>query len=279
MSVIFNGKLYQASQVSLVSPFLSSFQFSQGVFETLRTYHPQNPQIFHLDAHLDRLIESASTLKIKTPLPFKSTLKKNCQELLETTLENKVPLEKGGFSGIFPNENFRLKIFYTSEFYWITINPLPEFAEANYLNGISITDVIFERNFPAAKYPNPAYKIFAESQPKSCFETIFFNQEGFLREGNISNVFAVFNKKLYTPNKNILPGITRKIILEIAGNLEIPIILGEITREKLKTADEIFLTNTTKEILPVKEWKNWKSKKFAISQKLRETFHKIYKIS
>lgn len=265
MNTIFNGKLYQASQIPLVSPFLFSFQFSQGVFETLRTYNGENVEILYLEEHLDRLIESTSILKIKTPKALKNTLQKNCQELLQKTVRAR--------SCAYPIGNFRLKIFYSPDFYWITINLLPDFPEENYKKGVKITDTIFERNFPKAKYPNPAYKIFSESQPEDCFETIFFNEQGYLREGNISNVFAVFKGVLHTPEKNILPGITRKITLEIARSLNIPVILGEISRGKLQTADEIFLTNTTKEMLPVKEWGTWKNKSFVIAHQLRAALH------
>jgi branched-chain amino acid aminotransferase len=266
MYTLLNEKIYPASQITSGSPFFHAENLGQSVFETLRTYGPENPKIFHLEAHLDRLLRSASLLQIKHPTSLKNTLKEGVGALLEKTVKSSPSIC-----------DYRLKILYAPDFYQITIKPLEIFPEENYQKGVKITDAVFERNFPQAKYPSPAYHFFTQTQPADCFETIFFSTSGFLREGNITNVFAVFNGVLYTPEENILLGVTRDVVLKIARDLGIKIVVGEISQEKLLKADAIFLTNTTKEILPVKKWGEWQGQDFSLAQKLHQSFKNIIK--
>jgi len=66
--------------------------------------------------------------------------------------------------------------------------------------------------------------------------------------------------------------VTREKVVQLIGENNIPFEEREISREELMTADEIFLTNTTKEIIPVRKWGGWRSGAFEIAQKLRELF-------
>ena len=78
-------------------------------------------------------------------------------------------------------------------------------------------------------------------------------REGFLTEGSASNVFVVKNKLLLAPPKShlMLPGITYDVVLELADKYQIPYEIIEISEYDLRTADEILLTSSTKEIMPV----------------------------
>jgi D-alanine transaminase len=89
---------------------------------------------------------------------------------------------------------------------------------------------------------------------KGCTEAILF-KDGYLTEGAASNVFAVIDGILMTPPKSpaILPGITRDVILEIARKNDIPCSEQDISKANIKKASEIWITSSTREIIPVVE--------------------------
>jgi len=81
-------------------------------------------------------------------------------------------------------------------------------------------------------------------------EAIMFTADGFVTEGSSSNVFTVNNGVIRTPGleENILPGITRKVVLELSLKLGIPAKEERISVRELYAADEVFITSTTLEI-------------------------------
>ena len=84
-------------------------------------------------------------------------------------------------------------------------------------------------------------------------ESIFFNSKGYLAEGCISNIFFVKNKKVYTPatDNGLLSGIVRNKVIELLKAEEIPFEEGYYNKALLLDADEIFITNSLMEIMPV----------------------------
>jgi len=233
------------------------------VFETLRTYPLNN--IFAQEEHLDRLFRSAEILELDlAPLraQFPAT---PLRDVLKTSLQKAV-------SDAQSKNDLRIKISLSEKNFWIEIQDLVPAPEDWYEKGIEIIDAEFERPFAEAKYANSFYAYFAKRQSESVFETIFFNQNRQLREGNISNVFAVFGNVLVTPDKNILKGVTRSRVLKIAQEQGLDIQLREIAWEELLKADEIFLTNTSKEVLPVRKWGSWTRDQFPVAQQLRKAF-------
>ena len=83
-------------------------------------------------------------------------------------------------------------------------------------------------------------------------EVVLF-RDGYLSEASASNVFAVRNGRLLSPPKNhlILPGITYDVVLELAAAIGIPIELREIPEQEVRSADELWVTSSTKEVLAV----------------------------
>jgi len=216
------------------------------VFETMRTY---GGKVFALNEHLERLFRSAELLGIDP--------KHSQADILREI-------------GYCPTES-KVRVHLTAEKFTVQILPLPSVDPNIYSEGVTVCDRVFERPFPRAKYETLMYEDVLNAQGEH-FETLFFSEEGFLREGNISNVFAVFKGTVVTPKKNILLGVTREKVVQLIGENNIPFEEREISREELMTADEIFLTNTTKEIIPVRKWGGWRSGAFEIAQKLRELF-------
>ena len=99
---------------------------------------------------------------------------------------------------------------------------------------------------------NVMYKI--QAQEEDFFE-IILQEDGFITEGAVSNIFYVKDNEVKTPSleSNILPGVTRAVIINILKEMKIPIIETKISVEDFMEADEIWITNTTKGVLLVSE--------------------------
>jgi D-alanine transaminase len=85
-----------------------------------------------------------------------------------------------------------------------------------------------------------------------CVETILF-RDGFLTEGAASNIFAVKNGALLAPPKNhlMLPGITYDVVLELAASHGLKCEVRDVLEEEVRAADELWMTSSTKEVLPI----------------------------
>ncbi len=232
------------------------------VFETLRTYDSHN--IFAVEEHLKRLFKSAEILNI-TPYATQKTIEESLEKIV-----------KANFSLSF---DLRIKILLTKDYFWINTQKLISAPEKIYTQGVEVRSETFERPNSKAKYSSPKYLSFMESLRKEEFEIIFFDNKNFLREGNISNVFAVFGNTIVTPEERVLHGITRKKITElIKKDKNLTLEQREIHQDELQKADEIFLTNTTKEIVPVRKWGKWERQDFTVAQELRRKFQKSFVI-
>ena len=90
------------------------------------------------------------------------------------------------------------------------------------------------------------------AKDKGVFETILF-ENGFITEGAVSNVFCCTDNKIITPplSENILPGITRKVILEVIQDISLEYEESKIPIESFLEAKEIWVTNSTKGIIPI----------------------------
>jgi branched-subunit amino acid aminotransferase/4-amino-4-deoxychorismate lyase len=94
-----------------------------------------------------------------------------------------------------------------------------------------------------------------EAAARGLDEALLLNEEGFIAEGGGSNIFFVKEGRLVTPTpeSGLIPGVTREVIIEIAGHLGIPVSEGTVGIGAIKKSDEIFMTNTIIEVMPVTE--------------------------
>jgi len=255
MQFCFNGRFFDSSEEAGIN-IKDEENSPQTVFETMRTYNSKD--LFAVEEHLKRLLRSSKILG------FSSSIK---IEKIKNALKKIVEINAS------PDFNLRIKILLTENSFWIYTQPLTLVPAEIYTKGVEIRSKTFSRPTPEAKYPNPSYRHFQESLKGNEFETIFFDKNGYLREGNISNVFAVFGNTVVTPKERVLHGITRRKVIElIKKDKNLILSLREIHKDELQKADEIFLTNTTKEIVPVKKWNKWENDEFAVAQKLRKNF-------
>ncbi len=224
------------------------------VFESLRTYE-EGKFIFAVEEHVDRLFKSAEILLIEHVFSREQVIG-DLRKLVEADRMD--------------GKELRVNICLTNSFFWLKSVDLLEPKSDFYEKGVEVVDETFERPFAGAKYPSPVYSFFDKKRPAGVFETIFFNDDGYLREGNISNVFAVFGDKIVTPASGVLPGITSMHVQEA-----VLVEKRELTREELMRADEIFLTNTSKEVIPVRKWGEWENDDFTKTYGVRLKFQEF----
>lgn len=119
-------------------------------------------------------------------------------------------------------------------------------------------------------------KFFAEivKSDNDYTEKLLFDRNGYLLEGVISNVFAVFGETLVTPKANILLGIGRQKIIDYARSQNVKIEERLIHRDELKKADEIFLVNAVRGVQPIGRWGSWKNIHFSAAKRMQVVFER-----
>ncbi|MCK5003625.1 MAG: aminotransferase class IV family protein [Candidatus Aminicenantes bacterium] len=135
-------------------------------------------------------------------------------------------------------------------FVWPVSFSVPAPALVN--RGVSVIIRDYSRFLPEAKTTNYLASVYYLSGEKGKkFFDVLFRTGNEVREASRSNVFLVKDSVLITPEKNILMGITRKVVLEIAETLGIKVKYSPLSDDDIKNSDEIFLTGTSKGIMPV----------------------------
>lgn len=235
MMVYLNGKFLNARDAK-ISVFDPGFLYGDGIFETMRTYQGK---IWQMQEHLERLYESAKMRGWKL-----SWSPDKLYAVIEKTLR------KNKFS------ESRIRITITpgvkqpTLFIWV--QPLEKLPAAAYERGVSVITFPLERPFPQMKTTSLQPLLIARSEmaKKRAFEALLINHRGNITEGTWTNVFMVKRKMVITPRLGVLLGTTRGTVLKIAKPL-FRIQLRDITRRELMNADECFLTNAPKGIIPV----------------------------
>lgn len=239
-----NGKLVPENQAK-ISVYDLGLVRGYAVFDFLRTY---NSRPFYLDDHLKRLLNSAELIGLTHNYTLNSlrkivlkTLKKN--NLKEANIRI---ILTGGYSKDFITPSRPNLI--------VMITPVKDLPEKFYKKGGELITKIAERILPQAKTTiyTEFVKFLQLAKKKGAIEVLLLNQEKKILECTTSNFFAVQNKKLITPSlEQILSGITRKVVINLAKKLKIPVIERDIFYNEIKNFAEVFITATNKEILPI----------------------------
>ncbi len=253
MKIFLDGK-YVAEDEAKVSVFDHGLLYGDGVFEGIRLY---NGKIFRLDQHLDRLFASAKAIMLQIPMT-KEQLVEACGE---TCRQNKLKdgyirlvVTRGvGYLGLNP---FRCK----NPTVFIIADTIELYPEEVYRKGLKLITASTQRTSPAAVNPsikslNYLNNILAkiEAVTAGAVEAIMLNSQGHVAECTGDNIFVVRGGKLGTPpiSAGALIGITRQVVMELAAHRQIEVSVSNLTRYDLMTADEVFLTGTAAEIVPV----------------------------
>ena len=252
-TVYING-LFTPLRNAKISILDRGFCYGDGLFETLRA---SNGQIFYIEQHIDRLFDSLQKVLIELPMTrleltnvVKETLARNKYKnaiirLMVTRgdTESNIQID----SKIHPTLVINIRPFI----------PLPKLAykkgvrvmlfqeRANLVNGISL-------RLKSCNYLSNIL-IKALSNKKNYTEGVVVDSDFGVTDGTTSNIFIVEQGQIKTPplSPYVLAGITRQIVLEIARDHKIPFTEEKITADELIYADEVFITNSCIEIVPV----------------------------
>lgn len=238
-----DGRFLPASEAVLPVNDLALLR-GYGVFDFIRTY---GGRPFLLGEHIARLEESAR--RIRLPFPWS---RREVMGIVGRALEMNPEQESnirvivtGGPSPDFltPSGPPRLLIL---------VSKLQPFPRRWYERGVKVTTVRGRRPIPSAKTLNYLTTIVAlrEAAEKGAVEAILVDRAGRVREGQTVTVFAWIGDRLVTNREGVLPGVTRALVLKLAGPL-FPVEIREFTLEEMLGADEVFMTATNKEVVPV----------------------------
>lgn len=249
---------YDDARVHVLSHTL---HYGLGAFEGIRAY-PQpdgTAGIWRLEEHLTRLLQTARMLHIKCPYS-ESELESACVNVLQENRFNDAYLRPliflgSGQMGLGARNN----PVHTTIAAW---NWGAYLGEEGLTKGIRLRTSSFQRNHPNALMPRAKVvghyvnSILAryEANDDGFDEALMLDGQGFVAEGTGENIFVCHEGRVYTPPAtNILPGITRKTVLEILEHEGVSVVEQSFGRDLLYVADEVFLCGTAAEITPVRE--------------------------
>jgi len=253
MKVYLNGQLVDAAEAK-VSVFDHGLLYGDGIFEGIRLY---SGNVFRLDEHLERLEYSAKAIMLKMPWTRAEIAEAICATCRANGLTDgyiRLVVTRGvGGLGLNPNLCKDPQLF-------IIADKIQLYPAEFYTQGLKIVTVGTRRLSAAAMPPmikslNYLNNILAkiEAMQAGCLEAIMLNDEGYVAECTGDNVFIVHKGKVFTPtgSEGALRGITRDCVVDMAGELGIPLVESRLTRYDLWIADEVFLTGTAAEVVPV----------------------------
>ena len=248
--IFLNGDLVPVEQARL-SVFDAGFLHGAGLFETMRAYAGK---VYRLDEHLDRLLASAKALLV--PIAHdKADLRKAVQQTLTANALSEARVRLTVSRGDLRQDPDAEQVHTTV----ITASALVAYPQEFYQKGMTVvvSDSKLNSSDPVARHKSTNYLsrllVLRKAQQLRAGESLWFTEHNHLGEGCVSNVFLVKNGELLTPgvDEPILPGITRAVVLELAIGQEIPVSEKVLTIDDVLAADEIFLTNSIMEVMPV----------------------------
>lgn len=246
-TVYLNGQYLPLDQAK-ISVLDRGFLFGDGIYEVIPAYAGR---LFRLSEHIDRLEASLKNIRLESP-HHRDQWQKILQPLLEPGLDQYIYLQIT--RGVAPKRDhaFPERVQPTVFAMCSPIIPLTERDSG--VKAITLDDTRWTMCHVKAITLLANLLLRQTAVDQGCAEAILI-RDGYVTEGAASNIFAVLDGILVTPPKGdeILPGITRDLILEIAKANDIPYSEDIISLEALKTADEIWLTSSTREIVPVIE--------------------------
>ena len=280
MKIYLNGQLVGKEQ-AVVSVFDHGLLYGDGVFEGIRVY---GGKVFLLKDHIDRLYESAKAIRLEIPISPAAMIQATKDTVAANGITDgyvRLVVTRGaGSLGLDIRRTSNPQIIIIAD--TITLYP----AEI-YENGMHLITASTIRNHPAAlpariKSLNYLNNILAkiEGTDAGTVEALMLNHKGEVAECTGDNIFILKNGVLKTPSTDagILEGITRNAVLRLAREAGIPTHETTLIRHDLYVADEMFLTGTAAEVVPVVSLDGRKigdGKPGPITRRLLELFHEF----
>ncbi len=228
------------------------FLFGDGVYEVIPAY---GGTLFRLDEHLNRLQNSLDGVRIRNPYSA-AQWRQRLQQLLDANPNSQadysiyLQITRGSTprrDHAFPQD--------THPTVFASATPIIKPSDETYAQGVSaitLEDTRWKQCHIKAITLLPNILLRQQAVDAGATEAILL-KEGYLTEGAASNVFVVLNNEILTPPKSpeLLPGITRDVVLELAQQQGVAHREVQISEQQLREASEIWLTSSTREILAV----------------------------
>jgi D-alanine transaminase len=246
-----NGTISPLSQ-GTISVEDRGFQFADGIYETLRIY---NGQPFALDKHLARLQRSCLGIDIPPPADLPALGQQMLDLIAQSAITDGmlyVQITRGPAPR---NHAFPAAPALTILFYVRPLPPPPTPATAAPISLYSVPDIRWRKCWvkSIALLPN----VLAKNQALAAgADEAAYIENNHVNEVSSANLFAVINGELVTPpaGEKVLPGVTRAVLLELAQSAGIKTTERPLPLTQALAADEIFITSSIREILPVSKW-------------------------
>ena len=255
----FDGKLVPWREAN-IHVLTHSLHYGLAVFEGIRAYKTdKGTAIFRLHEHMERLANSAHIYQMQLPYS-REQLAEACREVVR---ENKLESCYVRPIAFYGSEKMGVSPKGASVHVAIAAWPWGAYLGPEGLEkGIRVKTSSFARHHVnvtmarakfAATYANSILANL-EATADGYDEAMLLDVDGFVAEGSGENVFIVKNGKLYEPElTSALIGITRDAVIQLAGELGIPVISKRLTRDDVYIADEAFFTGTAAEVTPIRE--------------------------
>lgn len=235
-----NGKVLPIQEAT-VSLFSIEYTYGFGVYETIRV---SNGVLYFLKDHFERLIESAKIIGLEHFFTY-DLIK---QSIAEIITKNNV-------------ETCNLKILLIGApskedalLFIICLNAL--FPDKKlYRDGAAFITYEYERVFPHSKTLNmlQSYLAYREAKKVGAYDALLINRDGYITEGTRTNFFCIKDQTIYTPpEKNILLGIMRKVLLKVALENGYKVVEKNIMVDDVVNYDGAFISSTSSKIIPIK---------------------------
>jgi branched-chain amino acid aminotransferase len=253
MKIYLNGNMVDERD-AVVSVLDHGFLYGDGIYETMRVYAGI---VFKLEDHISRLCRSADLIGLNIPvtdLDIKNAVYETVQSNGLKEAYVRITISRGpGPIGLDPG-------LCKDPTMVVIAREFRHYASDLYREGVRLMVANTRRNLkealdPRIKSLNFLNNVMAkrEAIAAGAYEAIMLNHEGMLTECTVSNIFFVKDGTLCTPSvsSGILEGITRGHVISLAEKAGIPVLEDEFPLDALYKAGEVFITNTTMEVMPV----------------------------
>ncbi len=247
--VFLNGKMLPIEEAN-ISVLDRGFLLGDGVYEVIPAY---GGKLFRLQQHLQRLQNSLDAIRISNPYTG-AEWEQILNDLIaqDSSLDQSVYLQVTRGAAAKRDHAFPDKVTPTV---FAMCNPIPAVAETLLQQGIAavcLDDIRWQRCDIKAITLLANAMLRQQAHDEGAAEAILISA-GYALEGAASNLFIVDAGKIITPPKSshLLPGVTRDLVLELAAQHQLQHVEQAIPKQQLEQADEIWMTSSTKEILPV----------------------------
>ena len=237
----FNDGTFQ--EVSQITIPITSLSINRG-YGAFDFFEVINNKPFYGDRHIARFKQSLKLLKLK--ISFEDELESILSKMIELNAMSDFYIKMFAL----PHEADNPECYSSNLYLFPTL--MPEFDNDIYTKGAQLILKRFERFLPEAKSTNYLFGQYLQNEitENNAIDVLYHGENGIL-ETSRGNIFIVKNGVVTTPGVKVLKGVTRSVVFDILKKLDVNCSEKEITIEEMYLADEVFVTSTTKLIIPI----------------------------